>query len=298
MDIIRSFFLAIKLKFSGIIMKNMINDIIQMLDQDIGFEDLTTKALIPPDLEIKARIISKDDGIAAGVGLVSTLLKEFSLTVEVEKEDGEDLKAGDTVMKLKGNACSILTLERTVLNILMRMSGIATLTSMMVNEARKVNSKVIVAGTRKTTPGLQFMEKDAIRLGGGDTHRYRLDDCVLIKDNHLALVGDVKVAVEKAKEYVSFTKKIEVEVENLDDAIIAANSGVDIIMLDNMDFNDVKLVITTLEAEGCRDKVLIEVSGGINLNNIAEYAKTRVDIISSGYITHSARALDMSLEIA
>ncbi|MGO9387216.1 MAG: carboxylating nicotinate-nucleotide diphosphorylase [Methanobacterium sp.] len=278
-------------------MENMINDIIQMLDKDVGFEDITTKALIPRDLEITAKIISNDNGIAAGVSLISTLLKEFSLNVEVEKEDGEDLKVGDTVMTLNGNACSILTLERTVLNILMRMSGIATLTSMMVSEARKVNPKVIVAGTRKTTPGLQFIEKDAIRLGGGDTHRYRLDDCVLIKDNHLALVGDVKVAVEKAREYVSFTKKIEVEVENLDDAIIAANSGVDIIMLDNMNFNDIKLVLTALEAEGWRDKVLVEVSGGINLNNIREYAETCVDIISSGYITHSATALDMSLEI-
>jgi len=278
-------------------MENTINNIIQTLDQDIGFEDITTKALIPSDLDIKARILSNDNGIAAGVSLISNLLKKFSLTVEVEKEDGEYLKTGDTVITLNGNACSILTLERTVLNILMRMSGIATLTSMMVIEARKVNPKIIVAGTRKTTPGLQFMEKEAIRLGGGDTHRYRLDDCVLIKDNHLALVGDVKVAVEKAREYVSFTKKIEVEVENLDDAIIAANSGVDIIMLDNMNFHDIELVLTALETEGCRDNVLVEVSGGINLNNIAEYAETCVDIISSGYITHSANALDMSLEI-
>ncbi len=278
-------------------MKYMIYDIIQMLDQDIGFEDITTQALIPPDLEIKAKIVSNDNGIAAGVNLVSTLLKEFSLTVKVEKEDGEDLKVGDTVMTINGNACSILTVERTILNILMRMSGIATLTSLMVIEARKENPKVIVAGTRKTTPGLQFMEKDAIRLGGGDTHRYRLDDCVLIKDNHLALVGDVKVAVEKAREYVSFTKKIEVEVENLDDAIIAAKSGVDIIMLDNMNFNDIEHILSALKKEGRRDKVLVEVSGGINLNNIAKYAKTHVDIISSGYITHSATALDMSLEI-
>ena len=278
-------------------MKNMINNILQLLRQDIGFEDITTKALIPPDLEIKARIVSNDDGVAAGVGLVSTLLREFSLTVKVKKDDGEDLKSGDCIMELNGNASSILTLERTVLNLLMRMSGIATITSKMVGEAEKINPVVIVAGTRKTTPGLQFFEKDAIRLGGGDTHRYRLDDCVLIKDNHLALVGDVKVAVEKAREYVSFTKKIEVEVENLDDAIIAADSGVDIIMLDNMDFEDIKLVLTALEVEGFRDDVLIEVSGGINLSNIAEYAETGVDIISSGYITHSAQALDMNLEI-
>lgn len=275
----------------------MIDELVRMMQYDIGFEDLTTNALISPDLMIKARIISNEDGIVAGVSLISSLLKKFQLNVSIKKADGKTVKATDTIMILEGNASSILTLERTILNLLMKMSGIATITSKMVYEAQKVNPKVIIAGTRKTTLGLQFFEKTAIRLGGGDTHRYRLDDSVLIKDNHLALVGDVETAVFKARKYVSFTKKIEVEVENLEDAIIAINAGADIIMLDNMSTEEIKITLSTLESKGYRNKVLIEVSGGVSPSNISEYAKTGADIISSGYITHSARALDMSLEV-
>lgn len=268
-----------------------------MLDNDIGFEDITTKALIPPDLDIKVQIIAKQDGVVAGVNLVSSLFEQFSLTPSKMKQDGDSLKEGEVVMEIKGNARTILNLERTVLNLMMRMSGIATLTSHLVGKAKNVNSEVIVAGTRKTTPGLQFLEKEAIRAGGGDTHRYRLDDCVLIKDNHLKLVGDVRKAVELAKNYASFTKKIEVEVENLDDAVAAVKAGADIIMLDNMAITEIKKVLSFLNAEGLRDQVLIEASGGINLNNITEYAETGVDIISTGYITHSATALDMGLDL-
>lgn len=273
------------------------NNLIKMLDNDIGFEDITTKALIPPDLDIKVQIIAKQDGVVAGVNLVSSLFEQFSLTPSKMKQDGDSLKEGEVVMEIKGNARTILNLERTVLNLMMRMSGIATLTSHLVGKAKNVNSEVIVAGTRKTTPGLQFLEKEAIRAGGGDTHRYRLDDCVLIKDNHLKLVGDVRKAVELAKNYASFTKKIEVEVENLDDAVAAVKAGADIIMLDNMAITEIKKVLSFLNAEGLRDQVLIEASGGINLNNITEYAETGVDIISTGYITHSATALDMGLDL-
>jgi len=281
----------------NIIKNGSLNSLIQVLQEDIGFEDVTTMALLPSDLEIKARIISKQEGIAAGVDLASALFNEFSLKVSVEKKDGDVLRLGDTVMEIEGDARSILTLERTVLNILMRMSGIATLTSRMVKTARKANPDIIVAGTRKTTPGLQFLEKEAIRLGGGDTHRYRLDDCVMIKDNHLSLVGDVEDAIEKARKYVSFTKKIEIEVENLKDALSAANAGADIIMLDNMNPQEIKNILEIFKTENLREKILIEVSGGIDLNNIAEYAETGVDIVSSGYITHSAESLDLSLEI-
>jgi len=278
-------------------MKIVVDDLIKMLEKDIGFEDITTKALIQPDLEIKARIVSNQGGVVAGVDLVSALIREFSLSASIIKGDGEELKAGHTVMEIKGKAQSILILERTVLNLLMKMSGIATVTNDMVQEARKTNPEVIVAGTRKTTPGMQFWEKEAIRLGGGDTHRYRLDDAVLIKDNHLSLVGDVEKAVKMARKYASFTKKIEIEVENLEDVLTAANAGADIIMLDNMGIDDIKLVLESMEVENLRRKVLIEVSGGITPDNIAEYAETGVDIISSGYITHSAGVLDMSLEI-
>lgn len=275
----------------------MKQDILNMLYDDIGFEDITTKALIPEDIRVKGRIVCKENGVVAGLGLVSTILDEFSIKNTLNKGDGENAVSGDVIMELEGDGRTVITIERTVLNLLMKLSGIATLTSELIGKVRKVNSNVIVAGTRKTTPGLQFFEKDAIRAGGGDTHRYRLDDCVLIKDNHLAVVGDVEKAVKLAKSYVSFTKKIEIEVENREDALKAAKAGADIVMLDNRSPDEIKAILSALEDEGLRDKILIEVSGGINPDNIVEYAKTGVDVISMGFITHSAPALDISLEI-
>ncbi|MDD1774616.1 MAG: carboxylating nicotinate-nucleotide diphosphorylase [Methanobacterium sp.] len=272
-------------------------ELYRMLEQDIGFEDTTTRALIKPGLKIKAEIISNQAGIVAGIDLITPLLEDFKITISNTRKDGDQLEEGETILIMEGEASTILTLERTVLNLLMRMSGIATSTSEMVKKARKVNPEIVIAGTRKTTPGLQFWEKEAIRTGGGDTHRYRLDDAVLIKDNHLALVGDVALAVKKAREYASFTKKIEVEVENLEDALIAAEAGADIIMLDNMPVSKVESVLHALSDQGIRSKVIIEVSGGINMNNLGDYVKTGVDIISSGYLTHSAGVLDLSMEI-
>jgi nicotinate-nucleotide pyrophosphorylase (carboxylating) len=278
-------------------MKNSISEIIKMVYQDIGFEDLTTNALINPDTLIKAKIVSREDGILSGVDLASSIFNEFSVKTVIEKFDGEHIVADDTVMEMEGDARTILSIERTVLNILMRMSGITTITRELVDIVGNVDNRVIIAGTRKTTPGLQIFEKEAIRWGGGDTHRFRLDDSVLIKDNHLAIVGSVRKAVEKAKKYVSFTKKVEIEVESIDDALEAAISGADIVMLDNMNPSEVTDVVNALINKNLREKILIEVSGGINPDNIAYYAETGVDVISTGYITHSARSLDMSLEI-
>ncbi|MFZ0441037.1 MAG: carboxylating nicotinate-nucleotide diphosphorylase [Methanobacterium sp.] len=278
-------------------MKNSISEIIKMIYQDIGFEDLTTNALINPDTLIKAKIVSREDGILSGVDLASSIFNEFSIKTVIEKFDGEHIVADDTVMEMEGDARTILSIERTVLNILMRMSGITTITRELVDIVGNVDNRVIIAGTRKTTPGLQIFEKEAIRLGGGDTHRFRLDDSVLIKDNHLAIVGSVRRAVEKAKKYVSFTKKVEIEVESIDDALEAAISGADIVMLDNMNPSEVTDVVNALINKNLREKILIEVSGGINPDNIAYYAETGVDVISTGYITHSASSLDMSLEI-
>ena len=278
-------------------MKHDISEIIKMVYQDIGFEDLTTNALINPDTIVKAKIISREAGILSGVELSSSIFQEFSIKTIIRKFDGEGVVADETVMEIEGDARTILSIERTVLNIIMRMSGISTITRKLVEIVRKVDNRVIVAGTRKTTPGLQFFEKEAIRLGGGDTHRFRLDDSILIKDNHIAIVGSVEKAVEKAKKYVSFTKKVEVEVESTGDALEAVISGADIVMLDNMDPNEVKNVVTVLDNKKLRNKILIEVSGGINPDNILDYAKTGVDVISTGYITHSARSLNMSLEI-
>jgi nicotinate-nucleotide pyrophosphorylase (carboxylating) len=278
-------------------MKNDVREIIKMVYQDIGFEDLTSNAVISPDTHIRAQIISREDGVLSGVDLASSIFEEFSIKSTVKLFDGENVGPDNVVMEIEGDARTILSVERTVLNIIMRMSGISTITAKLIGEVRKVNKDIIVAGTRKTTPGLQFLEKQAIRVGGGDTHRYRLDDCILIKDNHVALVGSVKTAVEKAKQYVSFTKKVEVEVESTGDALEAAMAGADIILLDNMNPNEVRNVLIALEKKDIREKVLIEVSGGINPNNIAEYAETGADVISTGFITHSARSLDMTLEI-
>lgn len=278
-------------------MKNDVREIIKMVYQDIGFEDLTSNAVINPDTHIRAQIISREDGVLSGVDLARTIFEEFSIKSTVKLFDGENVGPDNVVMEIEGEARTILSVERTVLNIIMRMSGISTITAKLIDDVREVNKDIIVAGTRKTTPGLQFLEKQAIRVGGGDTHRYRLDDCILIKDNHVALVGSVKTAVEKAKQYVSFTKKVEVEVESTGDALEAAIAGADIILLDNMNPNEVRKVLKALEKKDIREKVLIEVSGGINPNNIVEYAETGADVISTGFITHSARSLDMTLEI-
>ena len=268
-----------------------------MIHHDVGFEDITTKALIEPETLIKAHIISRESGILSGVKLASEVFQEFLIKTVIKKSDGDKIEAQEVLMEIEGDAGTILAVERTVLNLLMRMSGISTITSELVAKVRGINPDIIVSGTRKTTPGLQFFEKEAIKVGGGDTHRYRLDDCILIKDNHIALVGSVKTSVEKAKRYASFTKKIEIEVENTRDALEASIAGADIVMLDNMSPKEVKNVVIALENKDLRNNILIEVSGGINPKNIEEYAETKVDIISTGYITHSVPALDLSLEI-
>ncbi|MDD3754214.1 MAG: carboxylating nicotinate-nucleotide diphosphorylase [Methanobacterium sp.] len=269
----------------------------KIISNDLGFEDITTRALIPKGMQVNGKIISNEKGTVAGVCLAAEIFTEFGVETTTLKNDGEKVQEGQIIMEITGDPHNILSLERTVLNLMMRMSGIATLTAKMVKKVKKVNHNVILAGTRKTTPGLQFFEKDAIRSGGGDTHRYRLDDGILIKDNHLALVGDVAEAVSRARKYASFTKKIEIEVETIEETLQAAKAGADIIMLDNMFPDEVENVLSALDKENLHDNVLIEVSGGINFENIVPFAKTGVDVISTGYMTHSARSLDLSLEL-
>jgi len=275
----------------------MRQDLARLVYEDIGFEDLTTQALIPPSMIIRGRIVAQEEGVVAGLELASTIFREFSIQTSLKKQDGDWVAPWEVLMEVEGEARSILSVERTALNLLMRMSGIATLTHRIIEMVREVNPTVIIAGTRKTTPGLQFFEKDAIRVGGGDTHRYRLDDAVLIKDNHLALVGSVTEAVERARKHASFTKKIEVEADTLDQALQAAQAGADIVLLDNMSLDQIRTVLSLLKNGGLRDKVLVEASGGINPDNIMAYAKLEVDVISTGYITHSARSLNLNLEL-
>ncbi len=275
----------------------MRQDLARLVYEDIGFEDLTTQALIPPSMIIRGRIVAQEEGVVAGLELASSIFREFSIQTSLKKQDGDWVAPWEVLMEVEGEARSILSVERTALNLLMRMSGIATLTHRIIEMVREVNPTVIIAGTRKTTPGLQFFEKDAIRVGGGDTHRYRLDDAVLIKDNHLALVGSVTEAVERARKHASFTKKIEVEADTLDQALQAAQAGADIVLLDNMSLDQIRTVLSLLKNGGLRDKVLVEASGGINPDNIMAYAKLEVDVISTGYITHSARSLNLNLEL-
>ncbi len=271
--------------------------IIKNVYDDIGFEDITTNSLVKEDKWAQAEIICKSDGILAGMDIAHYILDTFNINISTTYIDGDEIHKGDVILEFEGSASDILMVERTMLNYLMHLSGIATLVNNTTQKVHEKDPNVKVACTRKTTPGLQKYEKKAVELGGGDTHRFRLDDCVLIKDNHIQVVGSVIEAIDLAKSKVSFTKKIEIEVESLDDAIKASMFGADIIMLDNMNPNEIKEVVTELNRRQLRENVFIEVSGGINPKNILDYTNLGIDIISSGFITNSAETLDMSLEI-
>ncbi|MEX2751972.1 MAG: carboxylating nicotinate-nucleotide diphosphorylase [Candidatus Freyarchaeota archaeon] len=282
---------------SLVIDKLLERKMLEFLEEDLGWGDITTNALIPEETIAEARIISKRDGIIAGVEEAGIIYKLLNVDFKPLVKDGEKVTKGQTVAELTGPARSILLGERTALNIMMRMSGIATETSKIVDLAKKINPKLRIACTRKTTPGFRYFEKKAVALGGGDTHRFRLDDMVLIKDNHLSIIGDVRRAVSQARLRSSFTKKIEVEVVDADQAFEAADAGADIIMFDNMPPEEAKKALEILEKRGLREKVLIELSGGITPENVEKYMALDVDIISMGYIIHSIRALDLSLDL-
>ena len=262
-----------------------------MLREDEGFGDITSNALIPENKIFYAKLITKDDGILAGIEIIKEMFLEYGIEIISSKKDGDEIAKGDVLLELEGNARKILLLERTALNLLMRMSGVATITNRIVNKVHDVNPKIRVAGTRKTAPALQKFDKLAISIGGGDTHRNALDDMVLIKDNHIAVVGSVKEAIQLAKENISFSKKIEIEVESTEDAIIACENGADIVMFDNMSPQEAQDTLNALE------EVLIEISGGITEDNILDYAPLDVDIISLGSLTHQASSLNFSLDM-
>ena len=268
-----------------------------MLREDEGFGDITSNALIPEDKIFYAKLITKDDGILAGIEIIKKMFSEYGIEIISSKKDGDEIAKGDVLLELEGNARKILLLERTALNLLMRMSGVASKTNRIVKKVHEVNPKIRVAGTRKTAPALQKYDKLAISIGGGDTHRNALDDMILIKDNHIAVVGSVKRALELAKENNSFSKKIEIEVESIDDAIIACENGADIVMFDNMTPQEAQDTLNALEEKNLRKDVLIEISGGITEDNILDYAPLDVDIISLGSLTHQASSLNFSLDM-
>ncbi|NJE05756.1 carboxylating.nicotinate-nucleotide diphosphorylase [Thermococcus sp. M36] len=267
--------------------------LLKFIHEDAPFGDVTSEAVIPAGMKVKAVIIAKQNGIIAGVEEAKALFEHFGVKAEVKKRDGEDVKKGDVILELEGNARLILLVERTALNIMGRMSGIATEVKRLTERVKAMNPKVRIAGTRKTL--LKPLDKRAILIGGGEPHRFSLSDAILIKDNHLALVP-LKDAIRRAKEF-SIYKVVEVEVETLEDALKAARAGADVVMLDNMTPREIAETVEALRREGLRDRVKIEVSGGITPENITEYAKLDIDVISLGYLTHSVRNFDVSLEI-
>lgn len=266
-----------------------------MLAEDEGFGDITSNAVVEKDKIVNASIISKDEGILAGIDIIRELFEEHGLDVTLCLKEGLKISKGDLLISFWGDARTILLLERTALNLLMRMSGVATAADEYVNLVRDYD--VRIAGTRKTSPAIAKFDKYALAVGGADTHRFSLDDMVLIKDNHIAVCGDPLEALSKAKQNTSFSKKIEIEVESLDDAVECVRNGADIVMLDNMSGVEVKKVIDELEKLDIRQNSLIEVSGGITKENIMDYVEYGVDIISIGALTHSSRSLNFSLRI-
>jgi len=261
----------------------------QFLAEDIGKGDITSNLL--PKKIITVKIISRENAIVAGVRHAKEIFKIKGCNVKIIKKDGSKIKPNQTIMTITGNAGKILTCERTALNILSRMSGIATQTNEMV---KKIPKKTKLYATRKTAPGLRYFDKEAVEIGGGNKHRLKLDEMVMIKDNHIAIADSLQSLIKKAKRKY---KKFEVEVESISDAVLAAKQGASIIMLDNFTPTQIKKAIQVLKNQKLRNKVLLEASGGINLKNVTTYGKTGVDIISVGSITNSVKGIDMSLEV-
>ena len=268
----------------------LLTELERFVEEDIGYDDVSCNII--PDCRVNAEVIAKEFGIVAGLSEATQIFEYFEVFPATDFQDGDMVKENDIIFSLDGGARSILRAERLALNFLGRMSGIATLTREYVERAGGPR----IAGTRKTTPGFRKFEKKAIVAGGGDPHRYNLSDAIMIKDNHIAVIG-LEKAIIAAKKEASFTKKIEVEVETVDDAVRAAKMGVDIIMFDNMTVKDIQKAVKILEEKGLRDNITLEASGGISIENVDKYARTTVDVISIGALTHSSNWLDISLRI-
>ena len=262
------------------------------LAEDLGEAgDITSQALIS-DEKIEAHIVAKEDCVVAGMSVARQIFEKEGIDVQILVNDGETVINGKPVMVLRGNASAILKTERLALNFIQRLAGIATITRSLVDICKPLNPNVKIAATRKTTPGLRKFEKDAVELGGGMRHREGLYDQILIKDNHLKIVGSVRQAVKKARESGP-SKIIEVEVVDVAGAKEAAQEKADIIMLDNMEPYKAKSIAEIIRE--IHPEVVIEISGGINPDNIARYADF-ADVISLGWLTHSVKAVDFSME--
>jgi len=271
-----------------------IEDLLRFIREDAPWGDVTSETVVP-DVTCRAIVRAKSQGVVAGLSEARRLFEHFGVTVRERSADGRAVAPGTVLLDLDGPARAILLVERTALNIIGRMSGIATRTREAVEVVRAVSPDVRVAATRKTAPGLRVLDKKAVILGGGDPHRYTLSDMVLIKDNHLALTP-LAEAIRRAKKE-SLYRVVEVEVETVEDAVTAAGAGADIVLLDNMTPDTVREAVRALAGRGLRDRLTLEVSGGVGEDTLVGYAATGVDIISMGALTHTVRNFDVSLDI-
>ena len=277
------------------VMRLIIEPIVRAaLFEDLGRAgDITTDAIVPEHAEIEAVIMARQPGVVAGLdaALLAFELLDPELRVERLRADGARVARGDTVARIAGRARPVLAAERTALNLLSRMSGVATATRALADAITGFKAKIVC--TRKTTPGMRTLEKEAVRLGGGANHRFGLDDAMLIKDNHIAMAGGVRPALERARHHAGHLVKIELEVDTLDQLAEALEVGVDAVLLDNMVPETLRRAVTMVDG-----RAVTEASGRISLETVAAVAATGVDLISSGWITHSAPILDLGLDIA
>lgn len=277
---------------NGVTMKINVDDyIINTLKEDITSEDVSTNAVMPENKQGKADLICKQDGIVCGLDVFERTFKILDDTSHFEAnfKDGDFVKKGNLIGVIYGDVKAILSGERTALNYLQRMSGIATMTREYVNELK--GYKTVLLDTRKTTPNMRPFEKHAVKVGGATNHRYNLSDGVLLKDNHIGAAGSVTKAIEMAKAYAPFVRKIEIETETLEQVKEALDAGADIIMLDNMDNDTMRKAV-----EMIGDKAQTECSGNVTKERLKEIAEIGVDFVSCGALTHSAMIMDVSLK--
>lgn len=272
--------------------------LLSLLAEDLGQGDITTSLIVPEKSTSEAEVIAKQDGIVAGIEEGKILLESLGLKVEVLVRDGDPIESKQVLMKVAGNTRAILSVERTFLNVVTRMSGIATATHSIVNSLENAGLKTKLAATRKTAPGLLYFDKKAVLIGGGDPHRLHLDDMILIKDNHIAAAGSIKNALKAAKENAPIAKKIEIEVTKQEDVVKAIEAGADVVMLDNFTSKEISKIVAKLRKTKVYRKAILEASGGITSRNVLEFARTGVDVVSLGEITHSPHALDISMELS
>jgi len=280
--------------FSSIVLQELIT---RLLEEDVGYGDITTLATVPPQARGHGRLLAKEALVLAGLDVALAVFHTVDSTIHLDSalQDGAYLTPGSIIAEIHGPARALLTAERVALNLLQRLSGVATATRRYVESVRHTTARII--DTRKTTPGLRLLEKYAVRVGGGYNHRFGLGDGVLIKDNHIAIAGGITAAVNLARQAVSHLQKIEVEVENFPQLQEALTAGVDTILLDNMSPEQTREAVRLVRETAGGAHLLLESSGGITLQTAHLYAEAGVDLISVGALTHSAPAVDISLEM-